>query len=536
MANKPVPEDYNALKTLCATQQVQLEQQRLHIARLEAHITVLQATIADQQKTIDQLRQQNQDLQNQLQRFMRQRFGRKSERGKPSQFSAVDANLLTALPQTIPAPAFSTHVAKQRTCRQFPNDLPRKRIEYDLLESQKYCDCGCGCALKKIGEDILEQLEIIPTQVYVVEHVRFKYAGCAYDSKVVTATMPRQPIDKAMAGAGLLADVLVKKYDDHLPLYRQSEILTRHGIDLPRSTLCDWVGNCAQNLSPLVDDMRKTLLASPKIHTDDTTVPVQEPGLEKTKTGRLWIYYGYGKGSPPCAIYDYTPTRQRVGPMTFLQGYRGYLQADAYAGYDALYGDAVKEVACMAHVRRKFYDVAQSAPTTDSAHEALLFIQALYQLESTARDYEDDARAALRQDKAKPILNAFKAWLDEYSTRALPKSPLGSAVQYTLKNWTALCVYLEDGMLSIDNNAAERLMRPIAIGRKNWLFAGSDAGAKHAAICYSLIETCKLNKLNPYHYLRDVMARLPTQLYSRIHELLPWNWQPAFPLPTALPY
>ncbi len=190
----------------------------------------------------------------------------------------------------------------------------------------------------------------------------------------------------------------------------------------------------------------------------------------------------------------------------------------------------------MAHVRRKFYDVAQSAPTTDSAHEALLFIQALYQLESTARDYEDDARAALRQDKAKPILNAFKAWLDEYSTRALPKSPLGSAVQYTLKNWTALCVYLEDGMLSIDNNAAERLMRPIAIGRKNWLFAGSDAGAKHAAICYSLIETCKLNKLNPYHYLRDVMARLPTQLYSRIHELLPWNWQPAFPLPTALPY
>ena len=511
---------------------------KLDIHALPKNYESLKEIIIDQQKTIDQMREQYQNLQHQIHCFLRNRFGKKSEQGIPGQGSLFDGVLAfpadeqPAMPdqQTPEAVVESPKKSKKRTTRQLPKDLPRKRIEYDLSEQQKQCACGCGRVLKKIGEEVLEQLEIIPAQMFVIEHVRFKYAGCAYDSGVITADMPRQAIDKSMAGPGLLADVLVKKFDDHLPLYRQSEIFARHQIEIARSTLGDWVSACSRTLQPLVMEMKKSVLSSPKIHTDDTTVPVQAPGLKKTKTGRLWIYLGGGRDSPACAVYDYTATRSRAGPAAFLKGYQGYLQADAYSAYDALYSDhmdsGIQEVACMAHVRRKFFEVAAQSKKTGSAHQAMSFIQKLYHIESAAREMDDLGRKALRQEKSTPILKNFKQWLDEHSQRILPKSPLGNAINYALKNWPALLRYLEDGLLDIDNNAAERLMRPIAIGRKNWLFAGSDQGAENAAIMYSLIETCKLHAINPYHYLRDVLMRLPTQLNAKISELLPWNWKP----------
>jgi len=301
---------------------------------LHAIVLDQQKNILAQQKIIEQIRQQYENLQHQLKCLLRHQYGKKSEQGIPGQGS-----LFASSEQDTPLPpeaeketVTSTRKKLRQGQRQFPADLPRQRIEYDLPEEKKICACGCGQALKKIGEEVLEQLEIVPAKMYLIEHVRFKYAGCAENATVITADMPRQPIDKSMAGPGLLADVVIKKYDDHLPLYRQSEIFARHGIDLARSTLCDWVSACATQVQPIVERLKDTTLAAPKIHTDDTPVPVLEPGNGKTKTGRLWIYLGGGKGAPPCAVYEYTPTRAQAGPMAFLKGYQGYLQADAYQG------------------------------------------------------------------------------------------------------------------------------------------------------------------------------------------------------------
>lgn len=496
--------------------------------------------IIKQQEIIGEIRQQYEQLHHQLKTLLRHQYGQRSEQGIPNQgllfgeTSFADETPDSSSPTEKETITYERKKS-QRGQRQFPENLPRYRIEYDLEEEQKICGCGCGVALKKIGEDILRQLDIIPVQVYVVEHARFKYTGCKVESSIITADMPRQPIDRSMAGPGLLADTLVKKYDDHLPLYRQSEIWAREGIELSRSTLCDWHMQCAMLLKPIVAVMTKTLLKSPKIHTDDTIIPVLQVGQDKAKKGRLWIYLGGGKNAPPCAVYDYTPTRHQIGPMDFLKGYQGYLQADAYTGYDVLYQDQHKdfdiiEVACMAHARRKFYDLAKHAKKAGSAHQALGFIQQLYKIEKHVKDMNDQQRYEYRQEHSIPILDKFKKWLDHKIENILPKSPLGKAISYTLKNWEALKRYCDDGILAIDNNAAERLMRVVAIGRKNYLFAGNDQGAENAAIFYSLIETCKLNEINPYHYLRDILKRLPSQLNSKIDELLPWNWQPSEPL------
>jgi len=507
----------------------------------ESHKIILeqQEALDHQRKTIDEIRRQYENLQHQVQKLLRHQFDQKSEQGIPGQETLFgDSRLADAQEQAdddeIDIDAHKRKKTKRKQ-RQFPEHLERKRIEYDLTEAEKICGCGCGAVLKKIGEDKLEQLELIPAQLYVIEHIKFKYAGCKIEPMVVTAKMPAQPIEQSMAAPGLLADTIVKKYDDHLPLYRQSEIWDRQGIDIARSTLCEWLMQCAFLLKPIVMLMKKLLLQSPKVHTDDTIIPVLDPEKNKTKKGRLWIYLGGGKTAPPCAVYDYTPTRAQAGPMAFLQGYKGYLQADAYTGYDVLYDKQhpdfdIIEVACMAHCRRKFYEIAKATKKAGSAHQALAFIQKLYRIETEAETMSDQDRYQRRQEKAKPIIDEFKQWLDVKVDQVIPKSPLGQAIAYTLKNWEALTRYCDDGMLAIDNNAAERLMRVVAVGRKNYLFAGSDQGAENAAVFYSLIETCKLHKINPYHYLRDVLKRLPTQLNSKLDELLPWSWQPDEPL------
>ena len=506
------------------------------LKQLPNDVNQLKTIIGQQQTIIHTIREQYEQLQRQVTLLIHRQYGQQTEQCIPGQGTLFAEGLPVPEPSIDDAQMAVRYTRKKgRAPRQFPEHIQRRRIEYDLTDEERICPCGCGVTLHKMGEDTLLQLELIPEQLYVIEHVKFKYAGCKQSPTVITATMPRQPIDQSIAGAGLLADMLIKKFDDHLPLYRQSEAWARQGIDLARSTLCDWVGQCAQLLGYLVDAMKPVLLASPKIHTDDTTIPVLDPTKNKTKTGRFWIYLGGAKGSPLCAIYDYTPTRSQTGPMAFLKNYSGYLQADAYTGYDVLYDPTrvdvdIIEAACMAHARRKFVEIAKTAKKTGSAHQALSFIQQLYRIEKVGHDLTDDERLALRQQKALPLLVTFKAWLDTRMNQVLPKSPLGHAIRYTLKNWDALTRYCEEGMLSIDNNAAERLMRVIAIGRKNYLFAGSDQGAKNAAICYSLIETCKLNNVNPYHYLRDVLKRLPTQLNKDIHALFPWNWQPSEPL------
>lgn len=487
-----------------------------------------------QRAKIETIQQQYNALQHQILTLLRGKYGRKSER--------MNGECLTGdlFAGTLPIPEEKpeakkepeqetityTRNKKRHTHRQIPEDLPRIRIEYQLKDEELKCPCGCGNTLHKIGEVITEQLEIVKPKIYVKQHVRFKYAGCANQEKVVTAPMPAQPIDKGLAGPGLLADVIISKYDDHLPLYRQAERFSRFGIELSRKTLCDWVMQCADLLSPIVEAMKPGLLEQPKIHTDDTPVPVQEEGKGKTKEGRLWVYLGWGGKDPPSVVYEYTPDRKQNWAHVFLEKYRGYLQADAYTGYDRLYRKGtIIEVACMAHARRKFFDVDKGDTKPGLAREALNYIGKLYQLEKRIKGREPVAKEGIRKRYAKPILKSYKQWLMTYSLRALPNSPLGKAIHYTLNQWVALTRYLGDGILDIDNGAAERLMRPVAVGRNNWTFAGSDRGGRAAATLYSLIETCKLNHVNPYDYLSDILARLPSTLMRDIKTLLPSQWK-----------
>lgn len=515
---------------------IQQNYQPQTLAEANQIISLLKENIQEQQEKIETIEHQYENLQQQLLNLLRHRYGKRSEKLPDGvyQLSLFDEQ---DIPQEPPKPEETTesitYIRKKRNGhRNIPDDLPKVRIEYKLEDLT--CPCGCGNQLHKIGEVITEQLEIVPAKIYVKQHVRFKYAGCLHQNQVITAVMPNQPIDKGFAGPGLLADALVKKYDDHLPLYRQSEILARHGIDISKQTLCDWVMRCADLLHPIVEAMKPDLLTSPKIHTDDTVIPVLEEGKGSTKEGRLWGYLGSG---PPCVIYDYSPNREQKWPEEFLKNYKGYLQADAYSGYDKIYAAGnIIEVACMAHARRKFFDIVQSnkkiGVKEGIAVTALSYIGKLYQIERRIKDLVPIAKKAIRKREATLILRDYKKWLIKKSNKVLPKSPLGQAINYTLKNWIALTRYLGEGFLSIDNNAAERLMRPITVGRSNYVFAGNDRGGKAAATIYSLIETCKLNEINPYEYLVDVLTRLPNTLNRDIKLLLPYKWQPLIATPS----
>jgi transposase len=382
----------------------------------------------------------------------------------------------------------------------------------------------CSAELKQIGEEVSEQLEYVPASFFVHVHARIKYACPHCQGNVVSGSLPVQPIDKGLPGPGLLAHVLTSKYNDHLPLNRLEGIFQRHGVELSRSTMCDWIAGSTALLEPVVKVMKAELLASRKIHTDDTTVPVLDKNRESTKTGRLWVYVG--DAAHEHIVFDYTPDRSRDGPLHFLRGYKGYLQADAYAGYNAVYaGGEVIEVACWAHARRKFFDAMKS----DAARSriALAYIRELYEIEKRGRDLGEAERRDLRLAEAKPLLETFKTWLDAEAKKALPKSPVGEAISYTRAQWVALTRYLEDGLLEPDNNRAERALRRIAIGRKNWMFAGSDEGGRRAAIVYSLIASCAALKIDPYAYLRDVLKRLPTCSTADLHRLTPKAWKAA---------
>ena len=402
-----------------------------------------------------------------------------------------------------------------------PRHLKRERILHDLAEEEKHCPT-CRQDLRPIGEECSERYEYIPAQLIVVEDVCRKYA-C--DCTVRTASKPPQPIEKSTAGASLLAQVIVAKVADHLPLHRQEKIFERHGAEISRKTMGGWMAQCADLLRPLYASAKEILFQSKVIGTDDTGVKVLDAKLPFARTGRIWPYYG--DNDHPVILYDYTVTRERAGPEKFLKGYRGHLQADAYAGYDAFFKDPARgliEVGCWAHARRHFHKALDS--DQPRVGPALLLIAQLYRIEHYARPLSSQQRLGVRQLQSRTILDKLHQYLRELQAEVLPKSPAGRAVRYTLKNWTALTRYCNDGDLEIDNNATERAIRGVAVGRNNWVFFGSDQGGRTAAVLRSFVASCQRVGVEPFAWFNDVLSRIADYPITRLAELLPHNWVP----------
>jgi transposase len=469
---------------------------------------------------------------------LRRHYGPKTERFDPRQILLFGRQVEATAEQLGAVAEFDTEAepigrrkkpAKRHDHgrNKLPEHLPRIPIEHELSDDEKKCPC-CGEVRRRIGEEVSEQLEIIPAKFQVLKHVRVKYACQACEAKaenpqIVVAAKPPQPIERGLPGPGLLAYLVTSKWSEHLPLYRLEAILERAGVRVSRSTMCGWLAACGVLVQPLVELMAGRIRASRVMHTDDTRIPVQDPDRRTCKSGRIWAYVG--DAANPYVVYDYTPDRTRAGPVNWLRDYKGYLQADAYGGYDGIYHSGAIEVACWAHARRKFFD----AKETDMrrATTMLEFVRRLYAVEDEARDLAIDARRDLRQSQAKPILDEIKAWLDAEREVVLPRSPVGEAFNYVCNQWMALNTYVTEGFLNIDNNAAERAVKRVAIGRKNWLFAGNDAAGGTAARLYSLVASAERHDLDPQRYLTSVLARLPGLPEVDLHRLLPDEWKRA---------
>ena len=569
------------LRTSVQQSSSELKRLRASVQQSASEVELLRAERAEYLEQLKLKDRKIDDLQQQVQALLRRYFGRSSEKMDPRQRLLFENWIDKAIPE-IPAEGAGAEESPPRRNghgrRRLPADLPREKIIHDLPEDEKPCP-SCGKLRHIISKQTHEQLDYVPAKVKVIEHVRLTY-GCPQCEKdvspdgpqIVTAGKPLQPIEKGLAAPGLLSYVIVSKYSDHLPLHRLERILQRHGIEIARSTMCDWAAQCADALSPLYDLMVGEVRASKIIHTDDTPVKVQDRSRTQTRTGRFWVYLG--DTDHPYTVFTYTPSRSRDGPMAFLRDWgkdeRVYLQADAFGGYDGIYagqaGGQVTEVACWAHARRKFYDARSSAPAGST--RALAHIKLLYGVEKQAKqeaertfkaknqtpqatadeaaehegrgaDASDrtlhallvENRARLRKELAVPRLAEFHEWLESQQAArggsVLPKSPLGQAIQYALNQWDALCVYTSDGRLAIDNNASENALRRVAIGRKNWLFCGSDNGGRTAATLFSLIATCQRHRVEPMAYLRDVLTRIAAIPVSQLGNLLPDRWQPA---------
>ena len=499
-----LPDDIEALKRLVLEREAQLEIAR-HNER--AHLTLIE------------------HLKLQIARLKRMQFGRSSEKLQTQieQLELIVEDLEQEQASTAPEAPVQAKAARQQPVRRpLPEHLPRETVRH---EPEAGCP-ECGGNLKAIGEDVAEMLEYVPASFKVIRHVRPRMA-CSCCERIVQGPAPSRPIARGLAGPGLLAHVLVSKYADHLPLYRQSGIYARQGVELERSTLADWVGSAARLLAPLEQALGRHVMAAEKLHVDDTPVDVLQPGRGTTKTGRLWTYVRddrpSGSAAPPAMWLRYTPDRKGEHPQKHLKDFRGILQADGYAGFDRLYeDDTITQAACWAHVRRKFYDLEQ-ADGSPVAAEAVRRIGTLYEIEAEIRGKPPHERCAERKARAGPRLHEMKAWLESTLTKIARKSALAVAIRYALTRWAALTRYVGDGRIEIDNNAAERSIRDVALGRKNYLFAGSDAGGERAAAIYSLLGTAKLNGLDPEAYLRAVLERIADHPINRIEELLPWR-------------
>ena len=518
------PDDIAALKALLLDREVTLAQRDAALIHSQNQITELTQALSSRELQIEA-------LQLQILALRRRQFGRKSEQldGQIEQLELKLEELQTDEGQSLApdVPEAPKKRAARPARKPLPEHLPRDVQEH--MPAAVACP-DCGGALAKLGEDVSEMLEYVPASFKVIRHVRPKL-GCTCCDCIVQAPAVSRPIARGLAGPGLLAHVLVAKFCDHLPLYRQSQIYAREGVELERSTLADWVGGASRLLRPLVDALQRHVMAGAKLHADDTPIPVLAPGRGKTGTARLWVYVRddrpAGQPVPPAVWFAYSPNRKGEHPQGHLANFTGTLQADGYAGYGQLYlSKPIREAACWAHVRRKFYDLAQ-AHASPIAAEALRRIGQLYAIESTIRAEPPHTRLAIRQREAWPLLDDLHAWLLRSVTTLSAKSVAAGAIQYALNRWAALLTYAEDGMVEIDNNAAERALRGVALGRKNYLFAGSDSGGERAAAIYSLTESAKLNGLDPEAYLRDVLARIADHPVNQVADLLPWNFSRA---------
>jgi transposase len=489
-----LPDDIEQLKQLVLRQRAQLAANTLEIEHLKILIAKLR----------------------------RAQFGRSSEKlaHEINQLELRLEELQSGQAQATSVVAPSASASAPPVRRPLPEHLPREAVMH-----RPPCTCpDCGGEMRQIGEDLAEVLDYVPARFKVIRHVRPKLA-CVRCERIVQESAPSRPIDRGLAGAGLLAHIVVAKYCDHLPLYRQAQIYAREGVELERSTMAEWVGRVFALVDPLTEALARYVLDVRKLHADDTPVPVLDPGRGKTKTGRLWTYVRddrpAGSSEPPAALFRYSPDRRAERPREHLQTFSGVLQADAYSGFGPLYDGRILEAACWAHARRSFYDI-HSATDSPIAAEALARIGALYAIESEIRGRAPPERARVRQARAGPLLEAMREWLRATLARVSRKSELAKAIGYVLTRWSALTRYCDDGRIEIDNNAAERALRAVALGRKNYLFCGSDAGGERAAAMYSLIGSAKLNGLDPEGYLRYVLERIADHPINRIDELLPW--------------
>jgi transposase len=509
-----LPEDVESLKELVRAQRALIASREIEATRARVEIEKLRLELA---------------------RLRRMKFGRSSEKlaQQINQLELLLEELETSQAQLPPAVSERAPRPARPARKPLPDHLPRESVVHEPA-----CQCPqCGAAMRKIGEDVSEMLEYVPARFKVIRHVRPKLS-CTKCETIVQQPAPSRPIARGLAGPGLLAHVLVSKYADHLPLYRQAQIYEREGVELERSTLADWVGAASTLVDPLIDALGHYVKEAEKLHADDTPVPVLEPGRGSTKTGRLWTYVRddrpAGSQDPPAVWFQYSPDRKGERPRGHLRHFRGILQADGYAGFDQLYEDgSILEAACWAHVRRKFHDI-HAAIASPIALEAMHRIGALYGIEADIRGKPPGERQAVRQSRAGPLLDGLQGWMQATLSQVSTKSELALAIRYALSRWPALTRYRDDGRIEIDNNAAERSLRAVALGRKNYLFAGSDAGGERAAAMYSLIGTAKLNDLDPEAYLRTVLERIADHPINKVDQLLPWNIQPELPTETRL--
>ncbi len=510
-ATPSLPDDVDALKALLLQRDGELQSLRRTVSTLELALSV--RTLEIEQLTL------------QIAKLKRMVFGRKSEKidQKLEQLETRLEDLIAeegAAEQTADAPA----PPRQKSIRKpFPENLPR---EEHMIEPKEDACPQCGGKLKPLGEDVSEQLEVIDAAFKVIRHVRKKKA-CACCDCIVQAPTPSRPIQRGFAGPGLLAHIAVAKFADHQPLYRQALIHARRGVELDPATTGRWMGACGVLITPLVEALRRYVVAPGKVHSDDTPMPVLAPGNGKTKTGRLWVYVrddrNSGSQAAPAVWFAYSANRQGLHPQTHLAGFTGVLQADAYGGYDKIYTDGrVTEAACWAHARRKVYDLhaKKATPTTT---EILRRIGELYAIEAQIRGQSADARQRIRQLQARPLLDELEVWLRNRLLTLSAQSETTKAINYMLNQWQALIYYCEDGVAEIDNNIAENALRGCCLGRKNFLFLGADSGGERAAAMYSLIGTARMNGIDPEAYLRYVFTHIADYPINKVADLLPWN-------------
>lgn len=542
MYNAPVlnvdqlPDDPALLKRMlsqeCAARDEQIARRQQDLAQRDAAIEQVKQEAAERIEALQQKHKAEIDA------ILRRFYGPRSERFDPTQLLLFGQTIDTlAVDRKAVEEESGQELLTRRVRRHnhgrglLPAHLPRVVVEHDLSDAEK---AGKVC----IGCEVSEQLEFKPGGLFVIQHRRYKYAPADYQqsdsgARIVIADKPPQPIEKGLAAPGLLAYVITSKLGDHLPLYRLEKIFARQDVHVASSTMCAWMAASAQLVRPLYRLLIDRVRQSKAIHTDDTRVPVQDPRVKgKCKSGRVWAYIG--DRHHPYVVYEYTPDRTRAGPAGWLKDYKGYLQADAYGAYDGIYATGVIEVACWAHARRKFFD----AKDTDAARAAAMLgmVQELYAVEDLAKariattvnctgEQADAIRREVRQEKAVPVLGKIKAWLDREKDLVLPRSPMAAAIGYTLNQWAALCCYGEAGFLDIDNNAAERAMKRVAIGRKNWLFAGNDAFGQHHAVLWSLIASAEAHGIDPQAYLRSVLAKIGQTPISELEQFLPEVWK-----------